>query len=379
MTMVFLADALRTAVAPKNGAFGNIESVQLAREVIAALVGRAGLSGDFRIEVILGNALYGGGNPARVAALAAGLPIKVPALTIDTQCCSGLDAIILGASRIKSGDADLVIAGGVESYSRAPLRFTKPLSKRDEPQFYSRPPFTPWRDRDPDLIESAAALSEQLRIERAAQEAYAIESHRKARLNRATCQEIVSVACITSDQFTRDLNVPACKRLAGIKGIVPYEMTAVTVAVEADAAAAVLLASEPVMRKLSLTAKPIVFCGGFALGFDPVQPALAPIQAARELLLRHSLTASGLSVVEIMEAFAVQAMAFNSSLGFAPDHVNRGGGALARGHPIGASGAILAVRLFHELQREKNGATGLAAIAAAGGLGSALLLQRKDF
>ncbi len=379
MNRVFISGALRTAVAPRDGAFRHVEPAQLAGNVIAALLKYAQLPGNRRIEVILGNALYGGGNPARVAALAAGLPIRTPALTIDTQCCSGLDAIIMAASRIRSGEAEAVIAGGVESYSRAPLRFSRPLSKDDRPQFYSRPPFTPWRDRDPDLIESAAALAVQLDIERHAQEDYAMESHRKALAHRTSCQEIADVAGVTFDPFTREINGSFCKRLPVIAGDAPHGLTAATIAVEADAAAAVMLVNESVLKMLSSPVKAVEYCGGITIGYDPTQPALAPIEAARSLLMRHSLKASDLRVVEIMEAFAAQAMAFNSALGLSPADINRGGGALARGHPIGASGAILTVRLFHELQCEEGGAMGLAAIAAAGGLGSALLLQRREF
>ena len=146
-------------------------------------------------------------------------------------------------------------------------------------------------------------------------------------------------------------------------------------AVEADAAAAVVVASERRLAALGTPGRPVRIVSGARRGFDPTRPGLAPIQAAQAALARAGLAAPGLAVAEIMEAFAVQAMACIEGIGLDAAIVNRGGGALARGHPIGASGAILAVRLWHELQREAPAARGVAAIAAAGGLGSAMVVQ----
>jgi acetyl-CoA C-acetyltransferase len=152
-------------------------------------------------------------------------------------------------------------------------------------------------------------------------------------------------------------------------------VTAATVAVEADAAAAVLLVSERALASVRSSARVISIVGAGRAGGDPERPGLAPIEASRTAMRRAGLATSALSVAEIMEAFAVQAMACIRALGLDPALVNPGGGALARGHPIGASGAIVAVRAWHELQRAHAGAIGLAAIAAAGGLGSAVLLR----
>jgi acetyl-CoA C-acetyltransferase len=165
-------------------------------------------------------------------------------------------------------------------------------------------------------------------------------------------------------------------RLPAIMGAQPYELTAATIAVEADAAAAALLVNDRVLGRMRCESEPLRHVDSLSVGFDPMQPALAPVFAARELLKRNGPQAANLAVVEIMEAFAAQAMVFIQDLSLDPIIANRGGGGLSRGHPIGASGAILAVRLFHEMQEERSGARGLAAIAAAGGLGSALLLER---
>ncbi len=373
---IFVAAACRTSVAPNGGDFARLEVARLGSEVIRALLTQTPLSPDVRLEVIMGNALYGGGNPARVAMLMAGLDIAIPAATIDTQCCSGLDAIAWGASRIASGQADAVIAGGLESYSRAPLRYKRPASSGDSPQFYARPPFTPWLDRDPDLIASAASLAYQRNITREQQDVFAVDSHRKALEANWHEDEIAPVCGIETDTFSRRLSPALCARLPSLAGRSPHELTAATIAVEADAAAAVLLVSEKLLSRLKPKHVPMQLSGSVSRGFDPEQPALAATSAAAPLLRSMQIAASDISVVEIMEAFAVQAMTFIDDLNFDASVINRSGGALARGHPIGASGAILAVRLFYELQKENRGAKGLAAIAAAGGLGSALLMER---
>lgn len=376
MTPVWMTAACRTAVVPKGGAFAKIEAAELASATIRSLLKQCPSETGVRLEIVLGNALYGGGNPARVAALLAGLDEATPAITLDSQCCSGLDAIAWGASRIASGQADVVIAGGVESYSRAPLRYRRPASESESAQYYARPPFSPWADRDPDLIASAAALAIHRGLTRRDQELFAIDSHHKALGAGRAEDEIVAVRGVAADTFSRNLQAASCARLPGLAGEAPYDLTAATIAVEADAAAAVLLVGEQARGRLSAKFAPVRIVAAVSQGFAPDQPALAATAAAAKLLQSTGVSASDIAIIEIMEAFAAQAMTFVSDLELDMSKVNRGGGALARGHPIGASGAILAVRLFHELQREKDGAEGLAAIAAAGGLGSALLLCR---
>ncbi|BCJ91478.1 acetyl-CoA acetyltransferase [Terrihabitans soli] len=366
----FIIAARRTAVAPRDGAFRAVEAHDLAAPVIGAVLDDAGIVPGEVEDVIFGNALYGGGNPARMAALAAGLPDTVPALTIDTQCCAGLDAVLLAAVRVEAGEADVILAGGVESFSRAPLRFVRPRGPEEAPLEYQRPPFAPFADRDPDMIEAAAMLAKELGISRAAQEAFAIESHRKA-LERNT-DEIVAVESLARDAFIRPLDPKLCARLQVIAGDAEHGVTAATIAVEADAAAAVLVVSEKIARRAKHAAR---ILGGARRGGEPERPGLAPIAAVRAALEKAGLKTGALSSAEIMEAFAVQAMACADGLGLDPKILNTGGGALARGHPIGASGAILCVRLFENKKAAREGGfLGLAAIAAAGGLGSALLL-----
>lgn len=374
MMAAFVVAARRTAVAPRDGAFRDLDVADLTAPVIAAVLADGGLSPEAVSEVILGNALYGGGNPARLAALAAGLPEGVPALTVDSQCCAGLDAVLLAADRIAAGAADAVIAGGVESFSRAPMRLARPRRPGEEPRAYQRPPFAPWRERDPDMIPAAAALAAFCGYARSGQEAFAVESHRKALCASSGSREIVNLAGLSRDAFTRSLGASMCARLPLLAGDPTHGVTAATAAVEADAAAVMLVVNERIAARSVAVGRPLLLLGGARVGGDPGMPGLAPVRASLAALARHGLAPDRLDAAEIMEAFAAQALACIDRIGLDPLRVNRSGGALARGHPIGASGAVLAVRLWHELQQERQPAKGLAAIAAAGGLGSALLM-----
>ncbi len=371
MTEAYIIAALRTPVAPRNGAFRSCEVSDLAAPVLRALLMNTGVFGASIDDVILGNALYAGGNPARLVALAAALPTSTPAMTVDTQCCAGLDAILLAAARIRAGEAHVIVAGGVESYSRSPIRMHRPKKDGAPPVSYSRPPFSPWPDRDPDLLQAAADLAKDRDITRAAQERFAIESHAKA-LRAGLQDEIVAVNGLERDAFARKLTDRICARMPLVAGDDAHGLTATTTAVEADAAAMVLVVSETLLSRAEKS-HALRLRHVRRVGLDPAEPALGAQAAARDLL-REARRAPG--VVEIMESFAPQAMAAIADLGLDPASVNRGGGALSRGHPIGASGAILAVRLFHQMRHEPPGALGLAAIAAAGGLGSAALFER---
>lgn len=354
--MSFITAARRTAVAPSGGAFRRLAIHDLAAPVIRAVLADAGIGPQDVDEVILANALGGGGNPARLAALAAGLPERVAGLTIDRQCAGGLDSILLAKALVDSGAARVVVAGGAESHSRRPIRMaTDPDG--GPPLAYDRPPFTPFPDRDPDMHAAAAALARRLGLTRETLDAYAVESHAKARAADLSA-EIVALEGLATDAFTRALTPALAARAKGLEA----PISAANAAVSADAAAFVVVSAEPIGPN------PLRLLAGATLGAAPDEPGLAPVAAIRAILPDPAGV-----VVELMEAYAVQAMACIQSCGLDPQLANRQGGALARGHPIGASGAILAVRLFHGLTQGR----GLAAIAAAGGIGSALLVARQ--
>lgn len=353
--MARLIAARRTAVVPRGGAFSRLSLEDLAAPVLLACLTDGGIAPDRVDEVILSNALGAGGNPARRAALAAGLPETVAGLTTDRQCAGSLDAILLARALVDSGAADVVLAGGVESYSRRPLRFmTDPDGGPPLP--YDQAPFTPWPDRDPDMAAAAQALAMRLGISRARQEDWAARSHAKA-LVADLGAEIVSVAGVTKDAFPRALGPKLLARAPVLAG----DITAATAAVAADGAALCLVVSDRIAEGRGLA-----LISGVTVGGNPTEPGLAPVAAIGRIWWGQQLMQ-----VEIMEAYAVQALAVIDGAGIDPAVVNPAGGGLARGHPIGASGAILAVRLFHGLKAGH----GLAAIAAAGGIGTALLVE----
>ena len=360
----FIIAARRTAVVPRGGAFAALSIEHLAAPVIAAVLHDAGLAPDEVDEVIVSNALGAGGNPARRVALAAGLPDRVAGLSIDRQCAGGLDAILLARALVDSGMADVVIAGGAESYSRRPLRFaTDPAG--GAPKEYDQPPFTPWPDRDPDMAQAAANLAGRLGISRLDQDNWAVQSHAKAILARTALHaEIVVLQGQADDAFTRNLTPTVAARARVLTG----SITVANAAVAADAAAFVLVVSARIAARSS---RALRIVSGMTLGGRPEEPGLAPIAAIASALHAAQSASHDLAMSEVMEAYAAQAIACVQGAGLDPGRVNIAGGALARGHPIGASGAVLAVRLFHGLQS----GTGLAAIAAAGGIGTAMLVQ----
>lgn len=353
--MARLIAARRTAVVPRVGAFARLSLEDLAAPVLQACLTDAGIDTAQVDEVILSNALGAGGNPARRVALAAGLPDTVAGLTTDRQCAGGLDAILLARALVDSGVADVVLAGGVESYSRRPLRLaTDPDGGPATP--YDQAPFAPWPDRDPGMAEAAEVLAHRLKIPRARQEAWAARSHAKA-LTADLSAEIVALKGVTKDAFPRALT----PRLLARAPVLTGSITAATAAVAADAAAVCVVVSDRIARGRGLA-----ILSGATLGGNPEEPGLAPVAAIARIWRGEPLAQA-----EIMEAYAVQALAVIDGAGIDPRIVNPAGGGLARGHPIGASGAVLAVRLFHDLKQGR----GLAAIAAAGGIGTALLVE----
>ena len=366
----YIVAASRTSVVPCGGAFRDLDYDALAMPAIDRCLTRANVCANLVDELIMSNALGAGGNPARVTALAAGLPRRVAGLSIDRQCVGGLDAILLAAALIEAGHAEIVLAGGSESYSLRPKRSFKSRwdaahTQRDQARF------TPWADTDPDMAVAANALAEKFEISADCQNSWAIDSHDKARSaeNRLPA-EISNPAdvCFRHDPFARRLTFKICARSARIAGTI----TAANTSVAADGAAFVLVASGDARERLGLSFA-LRVVDGSTLGGDPALPGIAPVEVIRTLLARKNIDTRSLAVIELMEAYAVQAIVCAREAGLDVGRINRAGGALARGHPVGASGAILAVRLFHELQRTEG--LGLAAIAAAGGLGTALLVE----
>jgi len=363
----YIVCAKRSPIAPRGGALSHLDLDQLASPVISGLLTSTGVAPRQVDELVVGNALGAGGNPARLLALASGLDETVAGLSIDRQCCSGLDAVLIANDMIVSGRASVVIAGGVESYSQRPQRFKK-IPGTDKLQAYDQPAFTPWPERNPDMTAAAYSVAEQLDITFEQQNQYAIQSHAKGvnAIDRMST-EIIPMADTNKDSFARKLNNKTCERAARLHGSVSVANTAVA----ADGAAFCLIVSEAVAGKFS--SHKLCIRSGITLGADPMFPGLAPVSAMNSVLKDANIDAAQLVRAEIMEAYAAQAIACIEQTGINQAIANVGGGALARGHPIGASGAVLMTRLFTEM--EKVHGSGIVSIAAAGGLGTAILVQ----
>lgn len=367
MTRAFIIAAKRSAVVPRGGAFADYALHGIAAPVVIDCLNASGIAPTQVDELIAGNALGAGGNPARHVALAAGLPTHVAGLTLDRQCCGGLDALNLADALVRSGQANAVIAGGVESYSRAPLRHETFADGRPA-RPYQQARFTPWPDRDPLMQDAAAALASRLGISRADQDSWAVFSHQKALAAQdRMAQEITPINGQNVDPFSRKLTEAIAARAKPLS----RSITAANTSVAADAAAFCLVVSQDIADAYDGPKAEII--AGCTLGDTPDMPGLAPVLAIKRALSHVQIAPDQLAMSEIMEAYAVQAMACVHGAGLDEARVNIGGGSLARGHPIGASGAINAVRLFHELTQ--TGGYGLAAIAAAGGLGTAMVLR----
>lgn len=375
----------RSAVVPRGGAFKTFQPHDLAGPVLKTLLARADLDAAAVDALVLGNALGAGGNPARMLALHAGLPLHCAAYTVDTQCCAGLDAVAMGAALIASGQAHVVVAGGVEAWSTSPIRMHRSLHAGDAPLTYERPAFAPTPEQDPDMLLSAARYAAAHGYTRAEQEAYALRSHEKAVAHRDhMAAEIVSVAGVTHDAYPRQMDAARAQRMpivARSDALPPHDaeafaLSALTISAQADGAALVLLVSQAAAARFNLSPN-ATWVASASVGGAPEFPMLCAELAARQALVRAGIADVGqLKHVELHDAFAVQGLSFAKALGLKPTQINGQGGGLARGHPIGASGAIALVRLLADFSRGQAGSEfGLVAVAGAGGLGSAAVVS----
>lgn len=374
-TTPLIAAWARSAVVPRHGAFKTLHPHEIAAPVIQSVLSRAHIEASQVDAVIVGNALGAGGNPARMAALYAGIPTSCRALSVDTQCCAGLDAVALGASLIQAGQAHVVIAGGVEAWSRAPIRMHRPLHADEIAVAYERPAFSPFPEQDPDMLMAASDYAKQHGLSRAKQDAYAIDSHARA-LSHMTdvAQEIVPIMGVSSDAQPRVLQA---ERVVRMPEAAPH-MSVLAVSAQADGAAFVLLLSEKAAQQYQ-TPCTLTWLAHTSVGCAPQTPMLAATEAAREVLKAAHLTdIQSVSHIELHDAFAAQGLNFCQTWGIAPERINRKGGGLVRGHPIGASGAVALVRVCTDLSLDTQAQSlGLATIAGAGGLGSAALVRQS--
>ena len=375
--------ARRTAIGKLGGLHRHRPVEKLAAPLIAALLADSKLDADAVDEVILGNAIGGGGNPARLIALSAGLPASIPAITVDRQCTSGLDAIVIGARMIETGAAEAVIAGGAESASTAPWRVAKPSNLHaDPPRFYSQPAFAPAQDGDPGMIEAAEAVARECGIGRERQDRFALKSHQRAVEAAASgVRELEIVGLGSADSELRDEGPRPSLSMALLARMPPLlgaggTVTAGNSCQINDGAALTLLVSHDLHRRLG-SPPGLIFTGAAAAGIEPRILGLASVPAARKLLGKTKMTLQDVGAIELNEAFAAQVLATIDRLEIDEDRLNIFGGALAYGHPYGASGALLVSRLFTRIVRLNKGnvRAGLAMIAGAGGVGTAALFH----
>ena len=378
--------ARRTAIGRIGGLHRARRIEELGAPVIESVIADSGLQGADIAEVVIGNAAGGGGNPARLVALSAGLPEAVPALTIDRQCASGLDAILHGARLIMTGAADAVIAGGAESPSTAPWRVAKPRSLyAGLPRFFDQAPFAPPEAGDPQMVEGAENVARAHGIGRQSQDAYALKSHQKAVSAEARGAFDAEIVPLAGGAIERRDECPRASLTAEVLARMPAllppggTISAGNSCPVNDGAAMVVLVSESLYARLGKPPGLLVRDGATA-GVSPNLPGLGAVPAVQALFARlGGEPRERLGAIEFNEAFASQVLASLKILSLEEKLVNADGGAIALGHPYGASGAVLVVRLFSRLVREaphRPGPLGLAMLAAAGGLGVAAAFER---
>ncbi|PGL67444.1 acetyl-CoA C-acetyltransferase [Bacillus sp. AFS055030] len=389
MQNVYLVEALRTPIGSFGGSLKDVGAVQLASTVIKEVWDRSGLSADCVDEVILGNVLKSGlkGNPARQAAINAGLPVSIPAITIDKQCASGLRAITLAYHQILAGDSNVVIAGGAESMSNVPHLVMN--ARWGQKMGDLRTVDAIFHDGLHCAIEgyhmgvTAENLVEDYRISREEQDIFALESQQKAIRARELGKfekEIVPVTIKTkkgSILFTEDENIKntSIEKLQTLKPAFKGNgtVTAGNASSLNDGAAAVIVASEQAVREYGL--KPLAKIRSVAsAAVAPSIMGIGPVPATQKALQRANLTIQDIELAEINEAFGAQVLAVNKELNIPEEIINVNGGAIALGHPIGCSGTRIVVTLLHELLRQKK-QIGLATLCVGGGQGVSIIIE----
>ncbi|MCQ8896230.1 acetyl-CoA C-acetyltransferase [Limnobacter humi] len=392
MTDVVIVAAARTAIGKFGGSLAKISAPDLGAHVIKGLLEQTGVKGEQVSEVILGQVLTAGSgqNPARQSVIKAGLPAAVPALTINKVCGSGLKAVMLGAQAIACGDAEIVIAGGQENMSAAPHVM---LGSRDG-----------FRMGDAKLVDSmivdglwdvynqyhmgitAENVAEKFGISRGVQDEFAVASQNKAEaaikagrfkdeiLPLSIPQKKGDPMVFDTDEFPR-LGA-TLDQMAALKPAFKKDgsVTAANASGINDGAAAVMLMSAAKAKELGLPVLAKIQAYASA-GLDPTIMGMGPVPASKRCLEKAGWTAAELDLMEINEAFAAQACAVNKEMGWDTSKINVNGGAIALGHPIGASGCRVLVSLIHEMVK-RDAKKGLASLCIGGGMGVALAVSR---
>ena len=379
----YIVAARRTAIGRIGGLHRSRRVEDLVAPVIAEILKDANIS-PARVDcIILGNTTAGG-NPARLAALTAGLPESVPAISIDQQCASGLEAILSALRLIALGEAEVVAAGGAEAVSMAPWRIAKPRSVHQTPRFIDPVAGAAGtEDGDAHGVEIGEALARAHKISRHQQDDFALRTHMKASLARDAkrfLKEIVQLKAVAEETRDQSAVEPDLQTLQDLPPLLSQgTLTRANTSGPHDGAAMVLVVSESVWTELG---KPpaLKLVASATVGLDPAEAGMAATVAMRRLVTRSpGLDLGAIGIVELSEASAAEAIAFRNTLSLADEVLNPDGGAIARGHPIGAASAVLVVRLFSRLVRAKDKdmpKSGAVALGVQGGQGVAALFER---
>lgn len=374
--------ALRTPIGRVNGTLRDIEPSQLAAPLIARILRDTGVKASEIDDVLLGNAANSAGNLARLAALEAGLPVSTPGVTVDRQCGSGLEAITLAARMIQAGAGRFYLAGGTESASRAHIRLRPPLERGGELAPVKRARMAPDEIGDPDMGVAAENVATACKISRERQDAFALQSHRRAveaAVAGRFAREIVPVET-AAGSVSRDECPRANASLETLQRLKPVFVEGGTVTAGNacpinDGAAVVLVTTFAEAQRLGVSFA-LEFVDAATAGVDPNLLGLGPVPAMQKLKARQSaLDPAKVDFIEFNEAFASQVLGSLDQLDIAAERVNLDGGAIALGHPYGASGAILTVRLFSQMLASPKGTEGLAMMGVGGGMGIVTLFR----
>jgi len=393
MREVVIASAARTPIGSFGGAFKEVSAIQLGVVAVKAALERANLRPDQVEDVLLGNILQAGlgQGPARQVALGAGIPAEVPATTINKLCGSGLEAINLAIRAVRLGDADIVVAGGMENMSQAP--YVMPSARWGARMGHAQILDTMISDgltcafNHYHMGVTAENVATRHDLDRTAQDAYAAESQRRAAAAQAAGRFDAEIAPVSIPQrkgdpvvVARDEYLKPDTTVAGLAKLRPAfkpdggTVTAGNASGINDGAAAVVVMSADRARELGIAPLATVVAYDSA-GVDPAVMGLGPVPTVRKILTKAGMALDQIDLVEFNEAFAAQALGVMKELGADPERTNVNGGAIALGHPVGASGARILVTLLYEMGR-RDAKTGLASLCIGGGMGVGLLVRR---
>jgi acetyl-CoA C-acetyltransferase len=383
-----IVSAVRTAIGRQGSALAGVPAHVLGAEVIKEAVKRAKIKPEMVDDIIFGNVLSGGGNIARLTALQTGLSLDLPGLTVDRQCGSGLNAINLAAQAIRAGDGDVYIAGGTESMSLAPYLMDRPEKPFSPvPPSFRKSQLSPKEIGDPPMGITAENLVKKYQITREEQDRFALHSQQRmavAMEEGRFSEQIVPISIpvrkgepliFKTDEHPRPQTTYEALAKLPPAFLIGGTVTAGNSSGLNDAASALVIMSREKAEELNLT--PLAVIRAYAVaGVDPNIMGIGPVPAVKKVLEKSGYSLNDIDVIEINEAFATQVLACNRELDMDLEKVNVNGGAIAHGHPLGATGAILVTKAVYELKRS-NSKFALITACIGGGQGIATIIERE--